>query len=131
HTAANYFMHSGSGLQGRPSLGAWVTYGLGSVSRNLPGYVVLDTGMIPPGGLDIFGSGFLPASYQASLFRKGEHPVADIVPRESSPSQQRAKLHLLRDLDRGTLARYGGAKQMEAAVANYDLAYRMQSAVPE
>src|SRR5262249_3165553 len=57
HTAANYFMHSGSGLQGRPSLGAWLTYGLGSLSRNLPGYVVLDTGMIPPGGLDIFGSG--------------------------------------------------------------------------
>jgi len=57
HTAANYFMHSGSGLQGRPSLGAWATYGLGSLSRNLPGYVVLDTGMIPPGGLDIFGNG--------------------------------------------------------------------------
>jgi hypothetical protein len=87
--------------------------------------------MIPPGGLDIFGSGFLPASYQASLFRKGEHPVADIVPREASSGQQRAKLDLLRDLDRGALARYRGAKQMEAAIANYELAYRMQSAVPE
>jgi hypothetical protein len=131
HTAANYFMHSGSGLQGRPSLGAWVTYGLGSISRNLPGYVVLDTGMIPPGGLDIFGSGFLPASYQASLLRQGPQPVADIVPRESSPSVQRAKLDLLRDLDRGALARYHGVTEMEAAVANYELAYRMQSAVPE
>src|SRR5512147_2017945 len=76
HTAANYFIHSGSGLQGRPSMGAWITYGLGSFSRNLPGYVVLDTGMIPPGGLDIFGSGFLPASYQGSLFRRGAQPVA-------------------------------------------------------
>jgi hypothetical protein len=131
HTAANYFMHSGSGLQGRPSLGAWVTYGLGSLSRNLPGYVVLDTGMIPPGGLDIFGSGFLPASYQASLFRRGQQPVADIVPREASPGKQRAKLDLLRDLDRGALARYNHVTEMEAAVANYELAFRMQSAVPE
>jgi hypothetical protein len=130
HTAANYFMHSGSGLQGRPSLGAWITYGLGSLSRELPGYVVLDTGMIPPGGLDIFGSGFLPASYQASLFRNGQHPVADIVPREPEPAVQRAKLDLLRDLDRGALARYRGVTEMEAAVANYELAYRMQSAVP-
>src|SRR6187402_1126405 len=78
HTAANYFMHSGSGLQGRPSLGAWVTYGLGSSSRNLPGYVVLENGMIPPGGLDMFGSGFLPANFQASLFHSGPHAVADI-----------------------------------------------------
>jgi hypothetical protein len=131
HTAANYFMHSGSGLQGRPSLGAWVTYGLGSLSRNLPGYVVVDTGMIPPGGLDIFGSGFLPASYQASLLRRGPQPVADLVPREPSASVQRAKLDLLRDLDRGALARYHGVTEMEAAVANYELAYRMQSAVPE
>ncbi len=131
HTAANYFMHSGSGLQGRPSLGAWVTYGLGSQSRNLPGYVVLDTGMIPPGGLDIFGSGFLPASFQATLFRRGQQPVADIVPRETSPSAQRAKLDLLRDLDRGALARYHHVTEMEAAVANYELAFRMQSAVPE
>ena len=77
HTAGNYFMHSGSGLQGRPSMGAWVTYGLGSACRNLPGFVVMDTGMIPPGGTDIFGSGFLPASYQGSLFRRGRFPVAD------------------------------------------------------
>lgn len=131
HTAANYFMHSGSGLQGRPSMGAWVTYGLGSMSRNLPGYVVLDTGMIPPGGIDIFGSGFLPASYQGSLFRKGQHPVADIVPREASPARQRAKLDLLRDLDREALTRYGHVSEMEASVANYELAFRMQSAVPE
>src|SRR5262249_13708112 len=130
HTAANYFMHSGSGLQGRPSLGAWITYGLGSMSRSLPGYVVLDTGMIPPGGLDIFGSGFLPASYQGSLFRKGEHPVADIVPREA-PARQKAKLELLREFDRDALTRYGQVSEMEASVANYELAFRMQSAVPE
>lgn len=132
HTAANYFMHSGSGLQGRPSLGAWVTYGLGSASRNLPGYIVLDTGMIPPGGLDLFGSGFLPASYQGSLFRRGAQPVADLTPPSASPGgRQRAELDLLRDLDRMALDRYGAVSEMDAAVANYELAFRMQSAVPE
>ena len=71
HTAANYFMHSGSGFQGRPSMGGWVVYGLGSECKNLPGFIVLESGLVPPGGLDLFGSGFLPASYQGTLFRKG------------------------------------------------------------
>src|SRR6266487_4403759 len=70
--------HSGSGFQGRPSMGSWLTYGLGSVSENLPGFVVLESGLIPPGGMDLFGSGFLPATYQGTLFRKGEYPVSDI-----------------------------------------------------
>src|SRR5688500_149502 len=64
HTNANYFLHSGHGLQGRPSMGAWFTYGLGSECQELPGFVVLNSGLIPPGGLDCFNSGFLPASYQ-------------------------------------------------------------------
>jgi hypothetical protein len=72
HTNANYFLHSGSGIQGRPSMGAWVTYGLGSECLNLPGFVVLNSGMIPPGGLDCFSNGFLPASFQGSLFA-GRH----------------------------------------------------------
>src|SRR5207247_9916023 len=67
HTNANYFLHSGHGQQVRPSVGAWVTYGLGSECENLPGFVALETGQIPPGGLDCFGSGFLPAAYQGSL----------------------------------------------------------------
>ncbi len=131
HTAANYFMHSGSGLQGRPSMGAWLSYGLGSTSRNLPGYIVLDTGMIPPGGMDVFSSGFLPASYQGSLFRRGKQPVADVAFREADPSRQRAKLDLIRDLDHVTAARYGAVSEMDAAIANYELAFRMQSAVPD
>ena len=131
HTAANYFMHSGSGLQGRPSMGAWLGYGLGSASRNLPGYVVLDTGMIPPGGMDLFSSGFLPASYQGSMFRRGSQPVADLAFREADASRQRAKLDLIRDLDHVSVERYGAAPEMDAAIANYELAFRMQSAVPE
>ena len=62
HTAGNYFLHTGSGFQGRPSMGAWTTYGLGSECEDLPGFIVLDSGLIPPGGMDCFGSGFLPAS---------------------------------------------------------------------
>ena len=72
HTSANYFLHTGSGIQGKPSHGAWVTYGLGSECRELPGFVVLNGGLIPPGGLDCFNSGFLPASFQGSVFRRGE-----------------------------------------------------------
>ena len=79
HTNANYFWHSGHGQQGRPSFGSWVTYGLGTESRDLPGFVVLGSGMVPPGGIDCFGNGFLPAAYQGSLFRHGSQPVADIT----------------------------------------------------
>ncbi len=131
HTAANYFMHSGSGFQGRPGLGAWVNYGLGSESENLPGYVVLESGLIPPGGLDLFNSGFLPAAYQATLFRQGEQPVADLTPRETTAARQRGKLDLLRDLNRGVAARFGDSSAVEATIANYELAFRMQSAVPD
>lgn len=130
HTAANYFMHSGSGFQGRPSMGSWVNYGLGSESQNLPGFVVLESGLIPPGGLDLFNSGFLPASYQATIFRKGEHPVADLEPHEASSLQQ-AKLGLLSKLNQGVVERLGRTSEVEATIANYELAFRMQSEVPE
>jgi hypothetical protein len=131
HTAGNYQMHSGFAIQGRPSMGAWITYGLGSSCKNLPGFVVIDTGMIPPGGFDLFGSGFLPASYQGMLFRKGKHPVADIAPREPDPAMQIGKIDFIRDLDRGVTQRYGPVSEIEAAIANYELAFRMQSEVPD
>ncbi|MBI1356303.1 MAG: DUF1501 domain-containing protein [Acidobacteria bacterium] len=131
HTAANYFIHTGSGFQGRPSMGAWVTYGLGSECNNLPGFIVLDSGLIPPGGMDCFGAGFLPASYQGTLFRKGKTPVADIEPREDDPALQRGKLDLLRSLNQGTLERFGRVSELEATISNYELAFRMQSEVPD
>ena len=130
HTAANYFMHSGSGFQGRPSLGSWVNYGLGSESDNLPGFVVLESGLIPPGGMDCFSSGFLPASYQGTLFRKGAHPVADLKPSEGDDAQ-RDKLSLIEKLNRGVLERFGQVSEIEATIKNYEMAFRMQSAVPE
>jgi hypothetical protein len=130
HTNANYFLHSGHGQQGRPSMGSWVTYGLGSECQNLPGFVVLSSGMIPPGGLDCFNSGFLPASYQGSLFQRGDRPMADLRPTEASPRLQRGKLALLRKLDRQVVQRLGSDDKLESAIANYELAFRMQTAVP-
>ncbi|PYV40935.1 MAG: DUF1501 domain-containing protein, partial [Acidobacteria bacterium] len=131
HTAANYFMHSGSGFQGRPSMGAWVTYGLGSESRNLPGFIVLESGLIPPGGLDLFGSGFLPATFQGTLFRKGAQPIADVKPREERVELQAEKLKLLRRLNQGVLGRFGEVSEIEATISNYELAFRMQAEVPD
>jgi hypothetical protein len=131
HTNANYFLHSGHGQQGRPSMGSWVTYGLGSECQNLPGFLVLHSGLIPPGGLDCFNSGFLPASYQGSLFRRGDNPVADLKPAEATPQLQKGKLSLLRKLDQGALDRLGADDKLEAAIANYELAFRMQTAVPD
>ncbi|HYT93776.1 MAG TPA: DUF1501 domain-containing protein [Gemmataceae bacterium] len=131
HTSANYFLHTGSGFQGRPSMGAWFSYGLGSVNRNLPGFIVLNGGLIPPGGLDNFNSGFLPAAYQGSVFRSSDPPVANIRRLEPSDERQRGKLGLLRQLDEGILRSSGGADEIESAIANYETAYRMQTAVPE
>jgi hypothetical protein len=131
HTAANYFIHSGSGFQGRPSMGAWLNYGLGSESENLPGFVVLESGLIPPGGMDCFSSGFLPASYQGTLFRQGQHPIADLEPLSKDTAAQQGKLRLLEKLNRGVLERFGGSSEMEASIKSYELAFRMQAAVPD
>lgn len=131
HTSANYFLHTGSGVQGRPSMGAWFGYGLGSENKNLPGFIVLNGGLIPPGGLDNFNSGFLPAAYQGSVFRAGDPPVANIQPLEASDAEQRSKLALLRKLDAAVSERLGKTDEVESAIANYETAYRMQTAVPE
>lgn len=130
HTNANYFIHTGSGLQGRPSMGAWTTYGLGSECRDLPGFVVLNSGLIPPGGLDCFNSGFLPASYQGSPFRSGDEPIPDLRRMEATAEIQESKLALMRKLDQGLVSRLGPENRIEAAIANYELAYKMQAAVP-
>ncbi len=131
HTAANYFMHTGSLLQGRPSHGAWATYGLGSFCKNLPGFVVLNGGLIPPGGVDCFTNGFLPASYQGSVFKAGDVPIANLAPIEAHPDARGRKLALLRALDRDVAERVGPNDAMEASIANDELAFGMQTAVPE
>jgi hypothetical protein len=131
HTNANYFLHTGHGLQGRPSMGSWVTYGLGSECRDLPGFIVLNGGLIPPGGLDCFHNGFLPATFQGSVFKNAPEPVADLKRRERTDSAQIRKLDLMRRLDQMTVDRTGKHDALESAIANYELAFQMQSAVPQ
>jgi hypothetical protein len=131
HTNGNYFLHTGFGQVGRPSMGSWVNYGLGTTNQNLPGFIVLNGGLIPPGGLGCFSNGFLPAAYQASIFKYGDKPIANIARTERTPELQQNKLKLLRTLDQGVVERMGRLDQIESAIANHELAYRMQSAVPE
>ncbi len=128
HTNANYFLHTGLGLAGRPSMGAWATYGLGSENRNLPGFVVLDGGLTPPGGLQCFGNAFLPATHQGSLLRPAEEALANIKPQEDI-DRQRRKLGLVEAMDRGL--RSVGDDRIESAIRNQELAFRMQFSVPE
>jgi hypothetical protein len=134
HTNANYFLHTGSGLQGRPSMGAWTTYGLGSENDDLPGYIIVNGGLIPPGGLDNFTSGFLPATYQGSVIKPNPAGLANVKPLERLPALQEAKLRLTGRLDRTfatRLAATGAAPDpLESAIANQELAWRMQSEVP-
>jgi len=130
HTSANYFLHTGTGVQGRASMGAWFGYGLGSECRDLPGFIVINGGLIPPGGLDNFNSGFLPASYQGSIFTASDPPVANISRLEATDKLQRNKLALLKLLDAQVADRLGKPDAVESAIANYELAYRMQTVVP-
>jgi len=129
HTSANYFLHTGTPMQGRPSMGAWVSYGLGSDNQNLPGFIVLNGGLIPVGGLDNFNSGFLPASYQGSVFRPADPPVANLKRLEASGALQQRKADFVRSLD--AKARAGYDEQFESAVRNYELSENMEAVAPE
>jgi len=128
HTSACYYLHSGSGLQGRPSMGAWANYGLGSENENLPGYVVLNGGQIPSGGLDNFSNGFLPATYRGSLLNVTGTPLANVKPNEKIGRSQEIKHRLAQQLNG---VRAGNIDALESAIANHELAARMQLAVPE
>ena len=129
HTAANYLLNTGWPVPGRPSIGSWLTYGLGTESDELPGFVVLDAGQWPLGGVECLGCGFLPAAHQPTLFRQGPEVVADLQPPEPSSALQRAKLDLVARLNRRA-QQLGPHEPLEAVINNYELAFRMQSAVP-
>lgn len=131
HTNANYFFHTGHGQQGRPSMGAWFSYGLGNLNSNLPSFVVLNSGLIPPGGIDNFGNGFLSAQHQGSIFYPGPMPLANLQRNEPTLQQQQAKFDLVKKLDRSILGTLGPNDAIEAAITNHELAFRMQAAVPE
>lgn len=133
HAQGNFFMHTGLPFLGYPSAGAWVTYGLGSESRDLPGFVVLKSGgaAVPHGGVSLFSNGFLPAVHQASLIdADAPDPVRNIRPHEAD-SLQRRRLDFIRQMDQQFLATVDNNDHVESAIRNYETAYRMQAAVPE
>ena len=131
HAQANYFIHTGHPFLGHPSAGAWTTYGLGSESDNLPGFVVLASGGVPLGGVGIYGNGFLPAVHQASfLYPEEEEALNNIRPADPDPIQ-RKKIDLIRALDEQFVAEGSQNPAIEAAIRNYETAYLMQSAVPD
>jgi hypothetical protein len=131
HSTGVLRLHTGVNNAGRPSLGSWVSYGLGSENQNLPGFVVLSFGVVPCGGLETFSSGFLPASYQATLFHADGVPIDNLVPGDRDRRIQRAKLDLLRQQDESFSRSLGGDSAIESAIKNHEMAYRMQSLVPD
>ncbi|MEO2017554.1 MAG: DUF1501 domain-containing protein [Fuerstiella sp.] len=133
HAQGNFFMHSGFPFMGYPSAGAWCAYGLGSENKNLPGYVVLQSGnAVPPhGGVSLFSNGFLPAQHQGSILQADKaEAIGNIQPLDTAIAQ-RQLLDFARTFDNDFLAASSGDAQVEAAIRNYETAFRMQSAVPE
>ena len=131
HSQSNFYFHCGAPFAGFPSLGAWVSYGLGSENQNLPGFVVLGGGGIPIGGMNLLGNGFLPSIHQASLIHPGRaEPLRNVTPKEPDDFQRR-QLAFVNRMDGTFLSSLGGHEPIEAAINNYEIAYRMQSAVPE
>ena len=132
HAQGNYRFHTAFPFMGHPSAGAWISYGLGTENQDLPAFVVLQSGgaVAPHGGVGLYSSGFLPAQHQASIIRvDGDPPLDNVQPREED-SLQRARLGFLEQIDRRFTER-AGDPHIEAAVRNYETAYRMQTAVPE
>jgi hypothetical protein len=132
HAPAHYQMNSGRMFMGYPSLGSWVTYGLGSESENLPAFVVMGQPQgTPEGGAPCWSSGFLPATYQGTLFRPGANPIVNLAPNDPSYDRprQRRVLDYLQSLNHR--ATKPGDTELEARIASYELAFRMQADAPD
>ncbi len=132
HAPAKLFMNTGSGQFGRPSMGSWVTYGLGSESQDLPGFVVLQSGPRGPrGGAVNWASGFLPTSYQGVPLRGQGQPILNIAnPAGVSAQRQRDTIDAIRDLNLKRLVETGD-QEISTRISAYEMAYRMQSSAPE
>jgi hypothetical protein len=132
HVGSVCQMNTGSILAGRPSMGSWVTYGLGSANQNLPSFVVLTDAAEVLGGAKNWSSGFLPATYEGTQFRREGAPILDLAPPSTiTGQQQRAKLDLLKSLNRHYGDRRPEDTELEARLNSFELAYRMQAAAPE
>ncbi|MBI3209686.1 MAG: DUF1501 domain-containing protein [Candidatus Solibacter usitatus] len=133
HSPATLHINTGSILQGSPSVGAWATYGLGSENRNLPGFIVLhDPRGGPVNGPAVWNSGYLPASYQGTAFRPVGTPVLNLdSPQGVTREQARRELDFLQALNREHAAQRTATDDLEARIASYELAYRMQMEAPQ
>jgi hypothetical protein len=133
HPQSVYQMNTGSILMGRPSVGSWVAYGLGTENQNMPAFVVLpDPGSGVKGGPPAWGSGYLPATYQGTLMRAGKNPILHLSPpKEISGEQQRRAFDLIRQLNRQHLEARDADEELQARMNSYELAFRMQSAAPQ
>ena len=132
HVGSVCQMNTGDILAGRPSMGAWVTYGLGANNRNLPTFVVVTDDKEVVGGPKNWSSGFLPASYQGTQFRQGDTPILHLKsPRGVTTAQQRSKLDFLRELNQRWSQDKPEDSELEARIASYELAYKMQAEAPE
>src|SRR6516162_8993464 len=132
HGPAKLFINTGTAQFGRPSMGAWVTYGLGSESRDLPGFVVLQSGPRGPrGGAPLWGSGFLPSVYQGVPFRTTGEPILNLTsPPGINARRQGQALDVLRDLNSARLEGTGDP-EIATRISAYEMAYRMQTSAPE
>jgi hypothetical protein len=131
HPTAMYQMNTGNRFGGDPAVGSWVSYGLGTENRDLPGFVVLPEVSYPQGGAANWGNGFLPAVYQGTPLRAKGSPILDLQPPGGLPrDHQRENLDLLAALNRGHLDARPGRDDLSARMAGYELAFRMQARVP-
>jgi len=131
HHPGQLLLFSGHVLAGRPSLGAWAVYGLGSESRNLPGFVVLTSGVGTSAGADNFTSGFLPSSYAGTVFRGSGDPILYLSnPAGISSQSQRARIDAVRDLNQMRQVQTGDV-EIASRIQSYELAFRMQASAPE
>ena len=131
HAPAMYEMHSGRTLMGHPSLGSWVSYGLGSTNENLPAYcVLLQPEGTPEGGAPCWSNAYLPAVYQGTLLRRGANPLLHLKPpADITPSRQRATIDFIKQMNEKDLD--PSRTDLAARIASYELAFRMQSHAPE
>jgi len=133
HAQANFLMHTGFPLMGYPSAGAWASYGLGSESSDLPGYVVLQSGAaVPPhGGVSLYSNGFLPGQHQGSIFKADAAEAVRNIRAADPADWQRRRLEFVESFDQSFLKALDKDPQIEAAIQNYETAFRMQTEVPQ